>query len=105
MRGIVSLLGGTCIVAICCSASAYGQEQTSVAGAASVDAQPVSAVGDIIVTAQKRSESINKVGISITAATGEMLQQRGINNTADLVKIVPCGPACKRDPVSGVIGV
>lgn len=46
-------------------------------------------VGDIIVTAQKRSESINKVGISITAVSGDMLQQKGIDSAADLVKIVP----------------
>lgn len=45
--------------------------------------------GEIIVTAQKREQSINKVGISITAATQETLVDRGVNDTADLVKIVP----------------
>lgn len=50
---------------------------------------PTTDVGDIIVTAQKRSESINKVGISITAITGDDLQQKGIDSAADLVKIVP----------------
>lgn len=45
--------------------------------------------GDIIVTAQKRSESINKVGMSITAQTGDQLLQQGIASTADLAKVVP----------------
>lgn len=48
-----------------------------------------SGVGDIIVTAQKRSESINRVPISITAASGEQLIRQGVMEPASLVKIVP----------------
>ena len=44
---------------------------------------------EIVVTAQKRSQSINDVPISITAASGEVLAQRGVTSTADLAKIVP----------------
>jgi len=47
------------------------------------------AVGDIIVTAQKRAQSINDVGMAIQAAAGDTLVQRGIADTKDLVKIVP----------------
>ena len=43
----------------------------------------------IVVTAQKREQSINDVGLSITAASAETLQERGIIETADLAKIVP----------------
>ena len=46
-------------------------------------------VGEIVVTAQKRSESINKVGMSISAFDGNELTKRGIQSTEDLVKIVP----------------
>lgn len=46
-------------------------------------------VGDIVVTAQKRSQSINNVGMAITAATGEQLKEQGIVNVAGLVKIDP----------------
>ena len=42
---------------------------------------------DIVVTAQKREQSINDVPMSITAATGERLQDLGIKDTGDLVKI------------------
>ena len=46
-------------------------------------------IQEIVVTANKRAQSINSVGMSITAATGEALAQRGIIDTADLVKVVP----------------
>lgn len=47
------------------------------------------AIGEIVVTAQKRSEKLSDVPMSITAATGEQLAQRGINSVADLTKAVP----------------
>ena len=52
---------------------------------------PVAATGDteIIVTANKRQQSINDVGLSITAASGDTLIQRGIGSPSDLGKIVP----------------
>lgn len=52
-------------------------------------AQQEMGVGEIIVTAQKRSQSINEVPVSITAATGDRLLEAGITSTADLAKIVP----------------
>jgi len=47
-----------------------------------------SVIEEIIVTAQKREESINDVGMSIQAATGEKLNDLGITDTADLFKVV-----------------
>src|SRR4029453_14123084 len=44
---------------------------------------------EIVVTAQKREQSINDVGMSITAVSGESLQARGIDSAADLVQVVP----------------
>ncbi len=46
-------------------------------------------VGEIIVTATKRSESINRVGLTITAADAATLANRGISGAADLAKLVP----------------
>lgn len=45
--------------------------------------------GEIVVTAQKRSESVQKVAASITAIGGEALTQRGITSAADLQFAVP----------------
>lgn len=46
-------------------------------------------IQEIIVTAQKREQSANKVGMSITAATEEMMLQRGITSVGDLARFVP----------------
>src|SRR3546814_5419051 len=44
---------------------------------------------DIIVTAQKRGESINSVPISITAVSGDALRNQGIVDTESLTRVVP----------------
>lgn len=44
---------------------------------------------DIIITANKREQSINNVGLTISAASGAELSQRGIAGPADLAKLVP----------------
>lgn len=45
--------------------------------------------GDIVVTAQKRSESVNRVGMSITALSGGDLLRQGVVDTSQLSKVVP----------------
>jgi iron complex outermembrane recepter protein len=54
-----------------------------------VEPQDDVASDEIIVTAQKREERLRDVPMSITAATAEQLQSRGVTNTEDLAKIVP----------------
>ncbi len=46
------------------------------------------AIEEVVVTAQKREESINDVGMSIQATSGEKLQDLGINDTSGLDKAV-----------------
>ncbi|MGI9327626.1 MAG: TonB-dependent receptor [Pseudomonadales bacterium] len=45
-------------------------------------------VEEVVVTAQKREQSINDVGMSIDVATGEKLGDLGITDTADLGRVV-----------------
>lgn len=45
--------------------------------------------GEIIVTAQKRSESINTVPMSITAIGGDELRSAGVTDVASLAKVTP----------------
>ncbi|HLY56877.1 MAG TPA: hypothetical protein VKS60_15040, partial [Stellaceae bacterium] len=54
--------------------------------AASTDA---GALPEIVVTAQKREENINKVPMSITAATADQLRDAGVTQVRDLAKITP----------------
>jgi len=44
---------------------------------------------EIVVTAQKRSQDVTDVPISVTAVSGEMLAARGITDTAELAKVIP----------------
>lgn len=45
--------------------------------------------GEIIITAQRREERLNDVGMSVVAATGPALLARGVTTPADLVRVVP----------------
>ncbi|MCB2050472.1 MAG: TonB-dependent receptor, partial [Novosphingobium sp.] len=46
-------------------------------------------VGEIIVTAQKRSESINDIGMSIAAISGSELQDRKLGDLSEVITQVP----------------
>jgi outer membrane receptor protein involved in Fe transport len=61
--------------------------QTNAPAQAAKPAEPIN--GEIIVTAQKRSESIQKVPISIQAITTEKLNQLNIANFNDYTKQLP----------------
>ena len=47
------------------------------------------ALDEIVVTAQKRSERLLDVPLSVTAASGEQLAKQGVTQTAQLAKLVP----------------
>jgi iron complex outermembrane recepter protein len=59
------------------------------AAAAAAPAQAGTSVTEIVVTAQKREQSINTVGMTITAASGATLAARGITDPSGLEKLVP----------------
>lgn len=64
----------------------------STAALAQTASQPSGAVvsnTDIVVTAQKRSESINDVPMTITAFSGDALAAMGVSQPDDLAKVVP----------------
>ncbi len=44
---------------------------------------------EVVVTAQKRSENITDVPISVTSVSAETLAERGITDTSELAKVVP----------------
>ena len=52
-------------------------------------ANEASAIADIVVTAQRRSESIQKVPLSVSAVSGEQLATANITTALDLNKLVP----------------
>ena len=57
--------------------------------AADQDAQPAAGIEEIVVTAQKRSETLRKVPESISVVTGLQLEEQHIDDYADLARTIP----------------
>ncbi|WP_374525873.1 TonB-dependent receptor [Sphingopyxis sp.] len=57
--------------------------------AAEADADPAAETGDIIVTAQRRAESINDVGMAIQAVDGDTLEALRVTDVRDLTAVAP----------------
>ena len=58
-------------------------------------------IKDIVVTARKRSENLQKVPIAITAFTPEALAEKGITDVAGLGKFAPGVDIVSTSPFSG----
>src|SRR5712672_262533 len=80
------------VSALCFSVlSAYSTLNDRMNAAVAAEAPSGSApqLEEVIVTAQKRSERVNDVPLSITTATGENLLKAGVKSPSDLEKLVP----------------
>ncbi len=62
---------------------------TSLAQAQQAPAAPEERVGEVLVTAQKRSERLQDVPIAISAISGSQLESRNITNLLDLGSVSP----------------
>jgi iron complex outermembrane receptor protein len=63
--------------------------QTAPAQPAPSAAPPVAQVAEIVVTAQKRSENVQTVPVSITVVTAAQLTTAGVHNFQDLASVAP----------------
>lgn len=79
------LLGSAAIAALGAPGAIMAQSSSDDTGAQSTDADR----NVIIVTANRRSEDINDVGLAIQAFSGEQLANLKVNSTEDLQAIVP----------------
>ncbi len=52
-------------------------------------AQTSSAIEEIVVTAQKREQNLQEVGIAVTAFTGEQMHDLGLASSTDIVSMTP----------------
>lgn len=73
---------GTAALAASLSAAAIAQD-------AAAPADEAASEGDIIVTANKREQNLNDVGLSVTAISGETLADRRITTVQDIAAVVP----------------
>ncbi|MEO6092384.1 MAG: TonB-dependent receptor [Novosphingobium sp.] len=70
---------------------AYAQQADAAAEAGTTDPAPktASTTGEIIVTAQRRSENVLKVPVSVTVVGGEALRANGINDLSAVTTLAP----------------
>src|ERR1700682_1566390 len=71
------------------SAILSGYSGAACAAAADTDTAGVSGIDEIVVTAQRRNESIQNVPITIQAITGEQLKQLNVSTFDDVIKYLP----------------
>lgn len=73
------------IIALLSSTSAYAQTAQETA----TDAASNKVIGEIVVTAQKRAQSLQDVSIAVSAVDTTQLQDAQVNNLQDLQTLVP----------------
>jgi iron complex outermembrane recepter protein len=82
-----SLLVGAAVVTL---TGSVGVSAASAQPAAAADtSSTANTLGEVVVTARKRAESLQKVPVAVTSVTGTQLAERGVRQTTDLQQIVP----------------
>src|SRR5258708_32393830 len=66
--------------------------------AAATDTEASDTIQEITVTAQRRTENIQNVPISIQALTAETLNQLSVTTFDDYVRYLPNGPVARNGP-------
>ena len=99
--GVMSRANGLVfVILVCFSVTLLADEQQ-------VATEPLG-LQEIVVTAQKRSERVNDVPLSITAVTGSGLQEQGVTSPSDLERVVPgftFQPSSRMAPVYSIRGI
>lgn len=82
------LLGAATSLGVLAPIAAYAQTTAPADQPASTEAKP-QGLGEIVVTATRKSESVQKVPISLQALTSEKLEQHQVVNFSDYVSLLP----------------
>jgi iron complex outermembrane recepter protein len=90
-RSKLALFGAAAMLGLVAMQPGAASAPATTAEASPADASPgdAASVAEVIVTAQKRQENIEDVGMSIQAASGDELTKLGVTDTQSLQKIVP----------------
>jgi outer membrane receptor protein involved in Fe transport len=93
------------VAAVMFAPAAFGQQAPEASPAAG------NAIADIVVTAEKRSESLQKVPLSIAAFSGEALEQTGVDDFSSFAARIPgvvlnaAGPGQSSYSIRGIASV
>jgi iron complex outermembrane receptor protein len=92
------------------SLAAACMEATAAESGTRSDSVPSEVINEITVTATRQAESISRVPISISAYTQEQMDQQGVKDVADVVRLTPglsatfSGTGQTRVTIRGVVG-
>ncbi|AMK26537.1 TonB-dependent receptor (plasmid) [Sphingobium sp. SJ10-10] len=86
---IIRLITSVSVLCMSWGLSVSAQAQTAAGQGATGPQSGSSAVDDIIVTAQKRAQSLSDVGMTINAASGDQLQNAGVTDLSQLAIVAP----------------
>lgn len=83
--------GGVSLCCLATAAVAHAQAAPPVAATAPGPAEqgPGMALGEVVVTAQRKSERLQDVGIAVSAYSGAALRTQGVANSLDIAKFTP----------------
>ncbi len=88
MKKILLGLSVSATAMLAFNSTAHAQE-SSATTSATPEAASSSDSGDIVVTAQRKSEKLQNVGIAVSAYSGEALRTQGVTATIDIAKFTP----------------
>ena len=96
--------------ALCVASTAVAQTASPAAAAPkpAADADSNNQPGEIIVTANKREERLNKVGLTVSVLSGKDLNERKITSLQDVAAVVPglaFAPSVNNTPILTLRGV
>lgn len=94
------------ILAIACSTNAAAQ--TAVANSGAAETATETGIADIVVTANKRTQKLNDVGLAVAVVGGDALRDQKISSLADIAQSVPglsFTPSANATPVYTLRGV
>ncbi|GHC83815.1 hypothetical protein GCM10019060_03570 [Novosphingobium pokkalii] len=75
--------------AVLLACSIFAPSATALAQEATAPQAPTSGLNDIVVTAQRRSESLQRAALAVSAVSGDALATAGITRPTDLGTVVP----------------
>ena len=78
------LVCGAAAVAMAAASGAAAQSEMATTSAAAV-----STLGEVVVTARRRAENLQRVPVAVTAFTSQAIEQKGINNQSTLADFTP----------------
>lgn len=87
----------TTTISVLAYAASFATATTALAQSAPTTGAEVTSLGELVVTAQRREQKLQDVGISVTAFSGEQLAALGVKSSQDLIQITPG----LRNPSSG----